>query len=268
MNELLNSRVLLEVCIENAAGLAAAEAGGADRLEVCSALSVGGLTPSAGLMRRVADSTIPAVAMIRPHAGGFIFSKEDRLVMLDDIAQVQDIGLAGVVLGASRADGTLDTDLLAELCEAAGPLEKCLHRAFDLTPDPFEAIDQAIELGFSRILTSGQTTSVPDGLPLLRELVAYAAGRISILPGGGIRRVNVGEVIRGIGTREIHASCSRKDEDTAPELIAFGFAPPGGCRSTDPERVGDMRRMLALIAAPGPDGEGSFDALHPIEVTK
>lgn len=249
MNELINRRVLLEVCIDDAAGIAAAAAGGADRIEVCSALSVGGLTPSAGLMRAARTSGIPAVAMIRPRAGNFIFSKDDLAAMLADIALAREIGMTGVVIGAARPDHTLDLDMLARLRDAAGPLEVCLHRVFDLTPDPFAAIDQAVELGFSRILTSGQAQSVPEGLALLRELSGYAAGRISILPGGGITRANVGDVVRALGTREIHASCGRPQAADA-DLLRFGFSPPGGSKPGDPELIGEMRRMLALIAAP------------------
>lgn len=245
----MTDRVLLEVCVDDAAGLAAAISGGADRVELCAALSVGGLTPSAGLMRRAAAASVPAVAMIRPRAGGFCYDEPDTEVMLDDIARTRDVGLHGVVLGAALPDNRLDIDLLRRLSEAAGPLERCLHRVFDLTPDPFEAIDIAVDLGFSRILTSGQAASVPEGLGKLAELGAYAGGRISILPGGGITRNNVGDVVRAVGTREIHASCSRPKTDTDPAMERFGFTVPGGRRITDAELVAEMRRTLALVAA-------------------
>lgn len=259
MNPKLTGRVLLEVCVEDAAGLTAAQAGGADRVELCSLLMVGGLTPSAGLMRLAAKSGIPTVVLIRPRAGNFVFSPEEIEVMLADIAMVREIGLAGVVLGAARPDGTLDTEVLARLCEAAGPLETCLHRVFDLVPDPFAAIDEAVDLGFSRILTSGQKSSVPAGLDLLSELVDYADGRLSILPGGGITRANVGEIVRRIGIREIHASCSLMQAAEADELVAFGFAPAGSRKTADAETVGEMRRMLALIATPAPSPDGEPD---------
>ncbi len=251
----MTGRALLEVCVEDAAGLAAAQAGGADRVELCSALMVGGLTPSAGLMRLAANAGIPTVALIRPRAGNFVFSPEEIEVMLADIGTARDIGLAGVVLGAAQPDGTLDSEVLARLCEAAGQLETCLHRVFDLVPDPFAAIDTAIELGFSRILTSGQQTSVPEGLDLLAELVDYADGRISILPGGGINRGNVGEIVRRVGIREVHTSCSLMQPPEAESLVAFGFAPAGSRKTADAETVGEMRRMLALIATPAPGSE-------------
>ncbi len=243
------SRVLLEVCVDDAAGLNAAVAGGADRVELCSALSVGGLTPSAGLMAMAGGAGIPAVAMIRPRAGGFVFSDDDVATMFGDIAQARAAGLAGVVLGAAGPDGRLDTELLARLGEAAEGMELCLHRVFDLTPDPFEAVDSAVGLGFSRILTSGLAPSVPEGLETLRRIAGHARGRLSILPGGGITRDNVGDVVRAIGTREIHASCSRVVPGGHPDEERFGFAPAGGRRATDADLVAEMRRTLALVAA-------------------
>lgn len=249
MNDRLNSRVLLEVCIDDMPGLTAALAGGADRIEVCSALPVGGLTPSAGLMRKAAECGVPAVAMIRPRAGGFVFAEDDLDVMLADVARAREVGLAGVVLGAALSDFSLDIEMLLRLRDAAGDLEICLHRVFDLTPDPFEAMDQAIELGFSRILTSGQAKSAPEGSALLHDLVRYADDRICILPGGGINTENVAEVVRAVGTSEIHASCSKVKITSSEKLINLGFTPSSGRRMTDPEMVGEMRRMLALIAA-------------------
>lgn len=246
-------RAQLELCIEDMAGLAAAKAGGADRVELCSALVVGGLTPSAGFMRQAAQSGIPAMALIRPRAGGFVYSDDEVEVMLDDIRIARDLELAGVVIGAAHPDGTLNLDVLRTLRDAAGDIDVSLHRVFDLTPDPFAAIDQAVELGLSRILTSGQQRSVPEGLKLLVELGAYANGRISIMPGGGITLRNVGEVIRSTGIIEIHSSCSVVRGEADAQLVRFGFSPDGPRKVFDPEAVAEMRRMLAVIATPGPN---------------
>lgn len=252
MSKLHLDRALLELCIDDPAGLAAAAAGGADRVELCSALSVGGLTPSAGFVRQAKESGIPAVAMIRPRAGGFIFTDDEIELMLKDIAYVREVGLSGVVLGVAKPDGTLDVENLKRLLDAAGPLETCLHRVFDLTPDPFAAVDTAVELGFNRILTAGQKASVPEGLDLLVELGRYAGDRISIMPGGGITLGNVGAVIRSIGISEIHTSCSSIRPQAPEPVVRFGFAPGGPRKVVDPEAVGKMRRMLAAIAAPDP----------------
>jgi len=246
-------RAMLELCIDDAAGLEAALAGGADRIELCSALVVGGLTPSPGLMRQAAKAGIAAMAMIRPRAGDFVYSQDDFEVMLEDIAAVRDFGLAGVVLGAARPDRTLDLDMLGRLRDAAGPLQCCLHRVFDLTPDPFAAIDQAVDLGFVRILTSGQKSSVPEGLDLLVKLRAYAGERISVMPGGGITLAIVGAIIRATGISEIHTSCSAFTEINDPDLVTFGFAISDRRKVVNPEAIGAMRRMLAVIAAPGPE---------------
>lgn len=252
MSAFHNDRAILELCVDSADGLMAALAGGADRVELCSALSVGGLTPSSGFMQQAVDLGISAMAMIRPRAGDFVFDKDEADTMLRDIATARETGVTGVVLGASRPDDTLDIDLLKRLKDAAGDMETCLHRAFDLTPDPFAAVDQAAELGFTRILTSGQQKSVPEGLDLLIELGAYAGDRISIMPGGGITLGNVARVIRSIGITEIHSSCSTSEEAAPAKFVQFGFAPPGDRKLVSAEAVAEMRRMLAVIAAPDP----------------
>ena len=252
MNDFGLKRTVLELCIDAPAGLAAAAAGGADRVELTSALSVAGLTPSPGFMRMARDSGISTMVMIRPRGGGFVYTEDEITLMISDIAEARAHNLTGVVFGVANPDGTLDIETMKRLMDAAGPLETCLHRVFDLVPDPFAAIDQAVELGFTRILTSGQQTSVPDGLDLLVRLQAHADSRISIMPGGGITLQNVGQVIRSTGITEIHASCSRPIGSAAAELVRFGFAPAGQLKAVDPEAVAEMRRMLAVIAAPDP----------------
>ncbi len=253
VNDPVFKRTVLEICADEPAGVAAAVSGGADRVELVSALSVGGLTPSPGFMRMAQESGMPIMAMIRPRAGGFVFTPDEITLMEKDIAEARALGIEGVVLGVAKPDATLDIDILKRLVEAAGPMRTCLHRVFDLTPDPFEAIDQAVAIGFSRILTSGQKKSVPEGLDLLVKLQTYAAGRISIMPGGGITLGNVGQVIRSTGITEIHASCTRPVGSPAKELVDFGFVPASPVKMVDPEAVAEMRRMLAAIAAPDPE---------------
>jgi copper homeostasis protein len=233
--------MLIEVCVDDATGLSAAIRGGADRIELCSALTIGGLTPSAGLMALAAQSPIPVFAMIRPRAGDFVFSPDDIAQSLADIALARHHNLAGVVLGASLPDHRLDHPTLATLIAAAGPLGLTLHRAFDLTPDPFAAIDSAVSLGFDRILTSGQSPKAPDGAALLQRLFAHADGRITIMPGAGITP-DTAASLRHLPLTEVHASCAEAVPQSGP-AVRFGFA-PSVRRSTDPDQIGALRKAL------------------------
>jgi copper homeostasis protein len=235
--------VLLEVCVDDLAGLEAAVAGGADRVELCSALALGGLTPSVGLMEIAATFDIPCNAMIRPRAGNFVYSEEEIEVMLADIAAARTAGLAGVVFGASLPDGRLDRFVLETLAKSAAGLDLTLHRAFDLVPDMSEAVEVAVKLGFSRILTSGGAATALDGVDGLRKALASARGRLSIMPGSGISDSNVREVLV-LGIREVHASCSVPLDDVAARLLAFGFAPPSA-RRTDLAKVAALKEALS-----------------------
>ncbi len=233
--------IAVEICVESAAGLRAAGAAGADRVEICAALDVGGLTPSPGLMRLAADSGVAARALIRPRAGGFVYD-EDQLSLIEaDIASARDFGLSGVVIGAATAGGRLDRERLDRLSGLCGDLGRTLHRVFDLTPDPFESLETAIDLGFDRILTSGQAPTAREGAALLARLVGAASGRIVILAAGGIDADTLPDLARRTGVTEAHASCrepagsgSRRDADP----LGFGQRP----RRADPERI---RRLVA-----------------------
>lgn len=235
--------VLLEVCVDSAEGLEAAVQGSAGRIELCSALDVGGLTPSRGLMALAAKAPVPVYAMIRPRAGSFVFGPADREVMLADIDAARESGLAGVVLGASRTDGTLDVDLLRMQTERARGMGLTLHRAFDLVPDPFEALEQAIDLGFERILTSGLSVKAPDGVGVLLSLVERAAGRISIMPGSGITPANVAGIVRETKVAEVHASCRLPVTSSNEALTRFGFSAQQEYR-TNADVLRQMREAL------------------------
>lgn len=235
--------ILLEVCVDSPQGLAAAIAGGADRIELCSALNVGGLTPSPGLLALAARAPVPVYAMIRPRAGDFVFGTDDEAAMLADIDAVRIAGLAGVVVGASRRDNTLDLSLLTRLTNRAAGLGITLHRAFDLVPDVFEALEQAADLGVERVLTSGLEISAPDGVDLLARLVERARGRLSIMPGSGVNLANVERIVRETGAREIHSSCRRPLESTDHRAVAYGFQPLVS-NVTDSGIVRSMRTLL------------------------
>ena len=235
------SAVTLEICVDGADGLIAAVAGGADRIELCSALALGGLTPSPGLMTLAARAPVPVYAMIRPRAGDFVFSPAEIDQMRREIDAVRDAGLAGVVLGASEPGGALDEALLGRLAAHAEGLGRTLHRAFDLVPDRSSALETAVALGFERILTSGGAAKAGDALPELAALVKQAAARISIMPGSGVRPDNAAAIITATGAREIHASCRAAGIAFAAEALAFGFA-------SEAERMETSEAMVAALA--------------------
>lgn len=236
--------VLLEICVADAASLEAAIAGGADRIELCSALELGGLTPSPGLMRLAAEAPIPVYAMVRPRAGDFVFSAREGELMLADIEAVGAAGLAGVVLGASRPDGRLDEALLSRLHGHAQGLGSTLHRAFDLVPEPLEALETAIALGFERILTSGGALTAPAGLEVLLRLHQAARGRIGIMPGSGLTATNIAALLTALPVAQVHSSCSAPGEPWHPDAIRLGFA-SGVPRRTEAAIVRVFRQAMA-----------------------
>lgn len=237
------ARVLLEICVDDAAGLAAAVAGGADRIELCSALSVGGLTPSTGLMELAANLSIPVYAMIRPRAGDFIYNTNEIEIMSTDIDQVRKCGLAGVVIGASNSDGTLNSSHLGFLTAHAKGLGLSLHRAFDLVPDFRAAIDTAIELGFERILTSGGAQLATEGIARLADCMAHAANRITIMPGGGVNVATALALKKKLPLQEIHASCASIVPQSDSKLLELGFS-AAVFKATDQSKIEALRKVL------------------------
>ncbi len=235
--------VLLEIAVDTIDGFRIAVAAGADRIELCSALSVGGLTPSLGFMREVAGLPVPSFAMIRPRGGNFAYSSGEARIMRRDIQAALDCGISGFVFGALRGDGSLDTDLLADLLALSGGLPVTLHRAFDLVPDQFAALEQASILGFTRVLSSGQEVDAAKGASRLAALIGLAGDRLTILPGGGIRAENVAAILAGTGAHELHAACQIRTSADA-ELVRFGFVPSDGRADTDATTITNLRRAI------------------------
>ena len=233
----------LEVCVDDAAGVDAAVAGGADRIELCAALASGGLTPPPGLMAYAAKVRVPSYAMIRPRAGSFVFGAGEIDIMRWDIDAARNAGLAGVVLGANRPDGRLDASLLRKLAHHAHGLGLTLHRAFDLVPDFLEAVDLAVEIGFERILTSGGAKTALDGIDALAAVVEHAAGRISIMPGSGVSIANAALFRERLGVTELHSSCSIAMIEGDKRLVSLGFASET-VRRTDAATVGALKESL------------------------
>lgn len=238
-------RILLEVCIDTPAGLAAAIAGGADRIELCAALALQGLTPAPGLMALAAKASIPIYPMIRPRNGDFCYDAGDLDAMRRDIDAVRAYGLAGVVIGANRPDGELDLAVLEKLVEHSKGLGMSLHRSFDLVPDQAAALEIAIDLGFERVLTSGGALTAQAGAERIAALVEQAAGRIGILAGAGVKPGNVAELVKRTGVREVHGSFSGPIPGAEPgsKLGEMGFVPPE-LRDTDQAAVAEAVRVL------------------------
>lgn len=234
--------VLLEVCVDSYASAEAAKAGGADRLEVCSALAVGGTTPSFGLVEQcVADLQMPVVMMIRPHDGGFQYDNDHIETMLTDIEVAKSIGVQGIVFGALTAERHLDITACERLLDAAESLEATFHRAFDLVPDPMETFGQLESLGFTRLLTSGQQQSAMEGCQLIRELT-HQSSTLKVLAGSGVNAENAAELVRMTGVSEVHASASVQAEDFQSQgNVSFGAQR----RVTCPQKVTAIRKVIS-----------------------
>lgn len=239
--------VILEVCVDTVDGLIAAVEGGADRIELCSALSIGGLTPSIGFMQKAASLDVPVYPLIRPRHGGFNYSVAEVDTIKRDIDKANDCGLPGIVIGASTRDGQLDATVLADLISHARPMDVTLHRAFDLVPDQQDALETAIELGFSRILTSGGEKTAMEGLEAISALVHAAKNRIAIMPGSGIQPSNVARFLKTLPIAEIHASCASLQKTEAGRLLELGFL-SGPPKQTDADVVREMKAEISKIS--------------------
>jgi copper homeostasis protein len=240
----MKNTTILEVCVEDAAGIEAAVAGGADRIELCAALGTGGITPSLGLMKLAAGCGIPTVALIRPRAGDFVYAPAEFELMARDIELAGELGLHGVAIGALTPSSRLDEPGLAALLRRAGPLSTTLHRAFDLVEDQGAALEQAIGLGFARILSSGGQPKAPQAIERLAALCAQAGRRLRIMPGSGIHAGNVAHLLAATGAREVHASCRAPAPAPGERHIALGFAQPGPL-ATSVQEIAHMKRALA-----------------------
>lgn len=201
---------LIEGCVDSLESAVAACGGGADRLELCANLVIGGTTPSATLFRQVKETTkIKINVLIRPRFGDFLYSEPELEEMAEAIRIFRDLGANGVVIGALTPEGELDTNKMERLMEQAGDMEVTLHRAFDMTRDPFVTLETAIGLGCRTILTSGQAQSASDGTEVLAELLHRAAGRIDIMAGSGVRKDNITAIYEKTGIRVFHTTGRR-----------------------------------------------------------
>jgi copper homeostasis protein len=244
-------RVQLEICCGSLDDAVEAGAGGADRVELCSALFLGGLTPSYGaLVEAKRRLSIPVMFMARPRGGGFCYTPVEMAAMERDTEMAVAQGADGVVFGILEPDGRVDTARTKRLRSLIGDREAVFHRAFDVTPDPFRAIDELVDLGITRILTSGQCDTVWEGLPLIARLVEHAGDRVQIMPGGGIKPHHVADVVAKTGCRHVHVAVwtSARDSSTRgrPEVYFGGalYPPEDRYDVTDRAAVADMARRL------------------------
>ena len=200
--------MLVEAYVDQLDTALAAERNGAGRLELCGP-GEGGLTPSPELLAAVlATVRIPVHAMVRPRTGDFVYTDTEFAQMRDAVVMIKSAGAAGVVIGISNRDGTLDVARMRELIALARPLRVGVHRAFDRTPDADVALDQLIALGVEVVLAAGHASTAEEGTATLARLHARAAGRTTIMPGGGVRAHNVQRIIRETGVVEVHARAS------------------------------------------------------------
>jgi copper homeostasis protein len=240
--------VKLEVCVADPASLVAAIAGGADRIELCSALELGGLTPLPGLIAQAAKAPMPVYALVRPRSGDFVFGEPDIDAMRRDIDAIRAAGLAGVVIGANLPDGTLDIAVLERLLAHATGLGSTLHRSIDLVPDFAAATEAAVALGVERILTSGGAPTALAGLDNIAVAHATARGRVLVMAGSGVHADNVAEIVAGGAVDEVHSSCGGAPYASASGAVTLGFA-AATRRHTDATVVAAFKAKLAAFRA-------------------
>jgi copper homeostasis protein len=239
--------VAFELAVQDVHGLAVAARLGVDRIELCSALPVGGVTPALGLIETaVAMPGMPPVhVLVRPRLGGFDYEQDEIGVILRDVRHALAAGAAGVVIGGVRA-GRVDADLVRRVLDAAGGAPVTFHRAFDTLPDPAAAVETLAGLGVRRILTSAGAASVADALPALADLVTAAAGRIEIMAGGGVRPESVEKILR-TGVPAIHASAKRAVPETVG--LTLGTAARAGESSFETTDEGEAAQIIAALRA-------------------
>ncbi len=243
---------LLEICTDSADAALTAEAAGADRIELCTAIESGGLSPSYGCIKRCLELLkIPVQVLIRPHGGDFCYSENDFLQMLEDIAIAKTAGAQGIVSGVLNPDGSVDSYRTKLLVEQAKPLSFTFHRAFDLCNDPFQALEDVILCGANRLLSSGQELSAEEGITLLCELAALADGRIIIMPGAGINAQSIGKLLAPRVFTEFHMTARMFSHTGTGTRIQTGLSgcdpiAQEGLWHTDTQKINSVKQRMNL----------------------
>jgi copper homeostasis protein len=240
----------IEIVVYNIESAIQAQNGGADRIELCDNPAEGGTTPSYGAIELLSKVlTIEVYVMIRPRGGDFCYSDTEFISMQRDIGICKQLKVAGVVFGILTPEGKIDTARCNNLIELARPMKVTCHRAFDMTKDPFEALEDCVSIGFDRILTSGQQPKAHEGIQLIQKLIQQSAGRISIMLGSGVNEETVSEIVTKTGATEIHfsAATTRKSEMTFRNQRIAGMGSEKESefkiRTVDPELVKKIRAL-------------------------
>ena len=229
--------MLLEICANSFKSAQNAEKAGADRIELCSELSVGGITPSYGLIKKVnKELSIPIHILIRPRSGDFTYTIEEFDIIKENVQLCKELGVSGIVIGVLHKDNTIDYDKTQQLIELAKPMHVAFHRAFDCVPNPKESLKKLVELGIETILTSGQHPKAANGIELLKELQNAAGDKLTILAGGGVNPNNVRE-FKKAGLKAVHASASIVTQENKEDSY-FGKTP---------QTVSDIETIKQLI---------------------
>jgi len=239
-------KVLVEVVADSVHGALAAEAAGADRIELCCAVGEGGLTPSLGLLRATKSAVrIPVVAMLRPRRGDFLYAADEFAVLRADLDLLLQNGADGIVVGCLCADGSVDEARMREIARAAGKAPVTFHRAFDLVRDAQRALEAIIDSGCARLLTSGLATNALLGIEQIRRTQEQANGRIAVIAGAGVRAHNAAEIVRRTGVREVHLSASCFVQS------AMAYANPNVAMGTLPQVQENMLRATDAAEVAG-----------------
>lgn len=241
---------MLEIAVFNIESAMRAAAAGADRLELCENPGEGGTTPSYGTLKRVKNKLkIPVFPIIRPRGGDFLYTHEEFEVMKLDILLCKEMGFEGVVIGLLLLDGNIDVTRTRQLVELAYPLDVTFHRAFDRCVDPIKGLEDVIETGCTRILTSGQVPNALDGKELIKKLVEQAGDRIIIMPGSGVRSENIAALATATGARELHSS-ARSFSDSEMRYSKEGMREKMQNVFVDSAEIGKMKNALANLEQP------------------
>lgn len=242
--------IRIEICCNSAEDVYTAAAAGADQVELNTGIALGGLTASVGAVRAALGAGLPIMAMVRPREGGFCYTQHEFAGMLADADALLQAGATGIVFGVLHPDSTIDADRTLQMVQAIGPAQSIFHRAFDTVPSLPAALDTLIELGITRVLSSGGAATAPAGAAMLRRLVQQAAGRIEILAGSGIRADNAAAFAEATGCPLLHASCGEWGLDEAGSgnaAVSFVADPPptgAGYKRVNPAAAAALVQVL------------------------